>query len=147
MLRLLQARACPNLALHAAATGMILTRPMIDKRLVEFALAIPEHLFARDGRQRDLARRALKDVLPVEFQNRRSSQEHFDEYMADAISRVAPEVHRQIADLGDEGSLVALFDFSTQPQSRAAQSRQERAHRLRALLAARYVAWLRGSNR
>ncbi len=54
----------------AAARGLDLTRPFHDKRVVEFALAVPEDLYVRNGMNRYLARRALADVYPPEFQSR-----------------------------------------------------------------------------
>ncbi len=51
-------------ALNAAANGLEFTQPFHDKRVVELALAIPEALQMRNGRDRDLARRALADIYP-----------------------------------------------------------------------------------
>lgn len=48
----------------AAQHGLDFTRPFHDVRVVEFALAIPEHLQFREGRERWLARTALADCLP-----------------------------------------------------------------------------------
>ncbi len=48
----------------AAAHGLAFTRPFHDIRIVELALAIPEHLQFREGRERWLARTALADCLP-----------------------------------------------------------------------------------
>ncbi|WP_086736900.1 asparagine synthetase B family protein [Erythrobacter colymbi] len=48
----------------AAQHGLDFTRPFHDIRVVEFALAIPEHLQFREGRERWLARTALADCLP-----------------------------------------------------------------------------------
>lgn len=54
----------PAPATIAAAQGLDFTRPFHDIRIVELALAIPEHLQFRDGRERWLARTALADCLP-----------------------------------------------------------------------------------
>jgi len=54
----------PVLTSAAAAHGLDFTRPFHDIRIVELALAIPEHLQLRDGRERWLARTALADCLP-----------------------------------------------------------------------------------
>jgi asparagine synthase (glutamine-hydrolysing) len=49
---------------QAAQSGLDFTRPYHDVRIVELALAIPEHLQLRDGRERWLARTAFADCLP-----------------------------------------------------------------------------------
>jgi asparagine synthase (glutamine-hydrolysing) len=54
----------PAMATKAAAHGLDFTRPFHDIRIVELALAIPEHLQFRDGRERWLARTAFADCLP-----------------------------------------------------------------------------------
>jgi asparagine synthase (glutamine-hydrolysing) len=54
----------PAMATMAAAHGLDFTRPFHDIRVVELALAIPEHLQFREGRERWLARTALADCLP-----------------------------------------------------------------------------------
>ena len=54
----------PTPATIAAAQGLDFTRPFHDIRIVALALAIPEHLQFRDGRERWLARTALADCLP-----------------------------------------------------------------------------------
>lgn len=60
----LMMRGPPVPATLAAVHGLDFTRPFHDIRLVELALAIPEHLQFRDGRERWLARTALADCLP-----------------------------------------------------------------------------------
>lgn len=60
----LQLLGPPAMATMAAAHGLDFTRPFHDIRIVELALAIPEHLQFREGRERWLARTALADCLP-----------------------------------------------------------------------------------
>jgi asparagine synthase (glutamine-hydrolysing) len=50
-------------ALLAAAHGLEFTQPFHDKRVVELALAIPEKLHVRNGRDRNLARAALPTYI------------------------------------------------------------------------------------
>src|SRR5450755_2653909 len=45
-------------SLQAAACGLEFTQPFRDKRVVELALAIPEDLWIKSGRERYLARQA-----------------------------------------------------------------------------------------
>jgi Asparagine synthase len=49
--------------------GLELTRPFHDKCVVELALAIPQDLYVKNGRNRYLACAAFKDIYPPEFQN------------------------------------------------------------------------------
>jgi asparagine synthase (glutamine-hydrolysing) len=60
----LQLLGPPAMTTMAAAHGLDFTRPFHDTRIVELALAIPEHLQFREGRERWLARTALADCLP-----------------------------------------------------------------------------------
>lgn len=48
--------------------------PFLDRRLVEFALALPMSQKLRPGQNRSVMRRALADVLPKEIAGRRSKQ-------------------------------------------------------------------------
>lgn len=54
----------------AAASGLDFTRPFHDIRIVELALAIPERLQFREGRERWLARTAFADCLPQSLLDR-----------------------------------------------------------------------------
>lgn len=56
----------------AAALGMDTTFPYLDRRLMEFCLAIPGHQKLRDGWGRSYMRRALKNILPEEIRWRHS---------------------------------------------------------------------------
>lgn len=60
----LMMHAPPTPVIEAAAAGLDFTRPFHDIRIVELALAIPEHLQFRNGRERWLARTAFADCLP-----------------------------------------------------------------------------------
>jgi asparagine synthase (glutamine-hydrolysing) len=44
--------------------------PLIDHRLVEFAVSIPAHLKLRDGRGKWIFAEAMRDVLPAEVLRR-----------------------------------------------------------------------------
>lgn len=60
-------------------------------------LAVPEELLFRNGRNRYLARMALKDVLPLEYQDRRPV-DHDDmkpDFLAMA-KRIEPQVLAEI---------------------------------------------------
>jgi asparagine synthase (glutamine-hydrolysing) len=51
---------------HGATLGITYAFPLLDRRLVEFALSIPDHLFFKDGWKRYLYRTAMAGILPDE---------------------------------------------------------------------------------
>jgi asparagine synthase (glutamine-hydrolysing) len=50
-----------------AAYGLEIRDPTVDKRLIEFCLAIPNEQYQRNGQDRALIRRAMKGLLPDEI--------------------------------------------------------------------------------
>ncbi|WP_404372614.1 asparagine synthase-related protein [Sphingomonas sp. MMS24-J45] len=97
---------------HAARHGLTLTRPFHDKRVFELALAIPEDLYLREGRNRYLACRALADVYPVEFQTRhRRNDDEIPDFQA-MMTRIKPRLLEDIARLEQSESLAAMIDFA-----------------------------------
>jgi len=48
-----------------AGFGLDVRDPTQDKRVMEFCLSIPDNQFVRDGRDRWLIRRAMKDLMPA----------------------------------------------------------------------------------
>lgn len=59
-----------------ALFGIERRQPFLDRRLVEFCLALPAQQRMRDGWTRFVARRALAKVLPVEVAGRMSKADH-----------------------------------------------------------------------
>ncbi|MGH7247016.1 MAG: asparagine synthase-related protein, partial [Pseudomonadota bacterium] len=55
----------------AAARGLELRCPFLDRRLFEFALAIPEDQRNRSGVERYVVRNAMRGILPEEIRTRR----------------------------------------------------------------------------
>lgn len=51
-------------AAQAIRYGMSYTYPLLDKRVVEFALSVPDHLYFQNGQNRYLFRQATKGILP-----------------------------------------------------------------------------------
>ena len=84
--------------LGSAPRGLEFTRPFHDKRIVEFALAVPKALYVRDGRSRYLACRALAGVLPAAFQTRAWGENDW----------MDPDVHEMVDGIRDQ--LVAEID-------------------------------------
>ena len=138
----------PALAGLAAANGLDLTRPFYDRRVIEFALAVPQHLDVRGGRNRYLACTALADVLPFEFQTRsRGNDGTIDDPLSltdvplrDAIAHLATT---RAADAFDLAKLQAMLDRSSDPASGSQPAREQmRRDAVRSVVFARYVAWI-----
>ena len=53
-------------ASHGIDVGMTYTFPLLDRRVIEFALSIPDHLYFKDGWKRWLYRTAMAGILPDE---------------------------------------------------------------------------------
>jgi asparagine synthase (glutamine-hydrolysing) len=60
-----------TLAVSAGGAGVDARDPFLDRRLVEFCLALPASQKIRNGQTRMVARHALRDVLPPEIGERR----------------------------------------------------------------------------
>jgi asparagine synthase (glutamine-hydrolysing) len=56
-----------SIGLDYEATGVLRRRPLGDRRLLEFMLAVPETMFRSNGVARSFARRVLADRLPREI--------------------------------------------------------------------------------
>jgi asparagine synthase (glutamine-hydrolysing) len=88
-----------------------LTQPFHDKRVVELALAIPEDLYFKDGRPRHLARTALADLYPPEFQTPPAGNIPFIADYREMIDRIRPQIAAEIARLEQRPRLAARIDF------------------------------------
>jgi asparagine synthase (glutamine-hydrolysing) len=51
-------------AAHGASLGLTYTFPLLDRRIVEFALSLPGRMYFRDGWKRWLCRTAMEGILP-----------------------------------------------------------------------------------
>lgn len=138
-------------AISAAAHGLVLTRPFHDKRVVELGLAIPEDFYVKDGVNRYLARRALADIYPLEFQTRGRANEGAlgDSAIMDDVA--TEELLAEAGHLAKNPKLSAYFDFERARtilagQGPSNQTAKNKAALLRALLIARFIDWFSGSN-
>jgi len=143
----------PNMQIVNEAAGrcLELTRPMLDKRVVEFGQAIPLELWVKNGRDRHLARRALSDVYPAEFQTRSSEQSAYNPGYFDALSGELPKLRARIDRLAGNVSLKKYFDFEEMDKALAdigrSRPRNKRTWQaLRGFYAATYIAWFRREN-
>ena len=142
-------------SIPAAHRGLEFTQPFHDKRVVELALAIPEDLYMKNGRERHLARTALKDVYPPELLERRPGNDDLGPDFLMMAKSVEPRVLAEIDRMEAAGKLTRYFDF---PRMRRMLTRRtvdqhnsgseydvRQAHLT--FLRARYIEWFRGDNR
>jgi asparagine synthase (glutamine-hydrolysing) len=141
-------------SVSGAAYGLEFTQPFHDKRVVEFGLAIPEELYVKNGKSRYLARVALKDLYPPEYQDRPPGNDDLGPDFLMMAKRIEPRVLAEIERMEKAGKLSKYFDF---PRMRAMLTRRRidqhasgneydtRQAQL-AFLAARYIEWFRGDN-
>ncbi len=147
----LMAMSSHHSANEAAARELELTRPMLDKRVVEFARAIPEGLYVKDGRDRHLARRALDGIYPAEYQTRRTGREWRGPGYHTALRAELPKLGLEIERMSHNTALKKYIDFPALQRGLARFGNEPApigggAHVLRALLAANYIAWFNRSN-
>jgi len=141
-------------SLAAAAHGLEFTQPFHDKRVVELGLAIPEALHFKHGRTRHLARAALKDLYPAEFQDRRPGNDDLAPDFLMMAKRVEPRVLAEIDRMEKSGRLSRYFDFrrmramlTRRNVAQHASGNEYDTHQaLLAFIAARYMEWFRGDN-
>ena len=138
----------------ASYHGLTLTRPFHDKRVVELALAIPEDLFLKDGRNRYLACRALADLYPPEFQQRsRKNDDEIPDFQQ-MVSRIKPQLLAEITRMEQSDSLTRMIDFgkirdllnARGPEDHNSGWEEETQLALGGVLFARYLEWFRRTN-
>jgi asparagine synthase (glutamine-hydrolysing) len=134
--------------------GLELTQPFHDKRVVELALAIPEDLYFKNGKPRHLARMALADLYPPEFQSPPPANIPFiPDYVA-VIERARPRLMAEIERLEQNPRLRGYVDFAKIRQMLTLTERDRRLgaggyrmrQAVRTLLCAHYVDWFRRDN-
>jgi asparagine synthase (glutamine-hydrolysing) len=149
-----QKASAQGYSIPAAAHGLEFTQPFHDKRVVEFGLAIPEDLWLKNGKTRHLARTALKDLYPPEFQDRPPGNDDMGPDFLMMAKRIEPRVLAEIDRMERAGTLSRYYDF---PRMRAMLTRRtivqhasgneyDTRQALLAFLGARYIEWFRGDN-
>jgi asparagine synthase (glutamine-hydrolysing) len=153
VLRRMQDMVAQGGAISAAARGLEFTQPFHDKRVIELALAIPGKLQFRDGRPRYLAREALGELLPSEFQTRGAENSDFSPDFMSMARRIEPQLLADIDRLEKSPALSRYFDFAKMRrmlvQKGTANSRRFETRTQQAMLAylyARYIEWFRREN-
>ncbi|WP_230772532.1 asparagine synthetase B family protein [Sphingomonas sp. Leaf4] len=103
--------AAPAMTNLAGRYGMDLTRPFHDRRVVEFALAIPARLIFRDGRDRYLARTALADLLPARLLASGPGNDAEEPDFFRMAATVVPDALRSLRADDRAGRLARIIDF------------------------------------
>ena len=99
-------------AASGARHGIEYRYPLLDRRLLEFALGLPPDQYRRGGRSRWLMRHALQPILPREVRRHRSKLEPFRAAaVLDAIATALPAIHRAIAAREGPLSRAAYLDM------------------------------------
>jgi asparagine synthase (glutamine-hydrolysing) len=152
-LRRVMSGAAPGTA-QAARHGLELTRPFHDKRVVELALAVPQDLYVKNGRNRYLACAALKDIYPREFQMRwRGNDSEIPDSQRMAKS-IEAELLAEIARMEQSEQLSGYIDFAKIRRLLAARGpddhnsgwEPETKLALFGFTIARYLEWFRRDN-
>ena len=147
--------AMPGGAAGAAIHGLELTRPFRDRRVVELALAVPQALDVRHGRNRYLACAGLKDLYPREFQTRwRKNDDPIPDFLRMTKS-IESELQDEIARLERSSRLRGYFDFAKIRRLLAAREagdhnsgwEPEPHGALLGIVLAQYVEWFNRENR
>ncbi|HEX4410329.1 MAG TPA: asparagine synthase-related protein [Xanthobacteraceae bacterium] len=144
----------PGGAAMAASHGLELTRPFHDKRVVEFALAIPQDLYVKNGRTRYLACASLRDIYPPEFQSRWRKNDDVIPDFQRMVKSVEPKIFAEIAEMERSTHLGNYVDFQKIRTLLAARGsedhnsgwEQETQLAVHGFLVARYVNWFWQSN-
>jgi asparagine synthase (glutamine-hydrolysing) len=135
-------------ASHGATLGITYAYPLLDQRLVEFALSVPDYLFFKNGWKRYLYRTALAGILPDSLRwqkvkedpamakaTRSARREASGQLRADLLGRAAnPYIdvdQLQAALEAEDKSGEALNDDSLPLAERRRLFRQMSAERLR----------------
>lgn len=139
------AQRCENWAALGARHGVAFAFPMLDRRVVEYALSLPSDLFLRDGWKRRVFRDAMQGVLPDMIRKRHAKATPFPalplimaeqkEKLAARIEDVAvndtvralldiDELRAQVAALPDPAKIKARLSGNPAPSADAAALRQ-----------------------
>jgi len=144
----------PSRAIPAASFGLELSRPFLDKRVVEFGLAAPEDLYFHAGRDRHLARTALANIYPPELQVRGSQNDRPTPETPARIIRATPHLLGEVERLSASPRLSAYVDFAKvkallSPPGAPLHPKSMRSRRVavRAVMLARYLEWFDQTNR
>jgi asparagine synthase (glutamine-hydrolysing) len=101
--------------LSAAHHGMTVLFPLLDRRVVEFALSLPGSCFLRDGTRRWLFRRAMADLLPPAL-NQRPTKYRVIQDAHRILNACAGEARRWMSGLAGDTRVSAVLNVATLEQ-------------------------------
>ncbi|RJF83635.1 hypothetical protein D3877_03020 [Azospirillum cavernae] len=102
-------------ALTGARTGIAAAFPLLDRRVIEFALSLPSALFLRDGVSRRLYRDAMIGILPDKILKNSTKHTPFPEASL-VVALQRDTLLRQLSDLRGHPRINALFDLEALEQ-------------------------------
>ena len=135
--------------------GFEVRDPLGDRRLLEFALTVPERMYRRDGIPRSFARRVLADRLPREIldEHRRGANrptwfraldEKRDEVAADIDRLEGSPLARRLIDLPRLKRLMAQWPKDANEAE--ARKTDYRLALARGVHVGRFIRWVEGGN-
>jgi asparagine synthase (glutamine-hydrolysing) len=74
--------------------------PTMDKRVIEFCLSVPEGQYVRDGRERDLIRRAMEGIIPDKVRLNETVRGAQAADWAQRLEPIWPEIKNEISNIG-----------------------------------------------
>ena len=93
-----------------ARSGLAFAFPLLDRRVVEFALSLPSEFFLRDGVSRRVFRDAMQGILPERVRTRTHKFPPFPGWLVDiADSREA--VHARLHNHETNPDIASVLDF------------------------------------
>lgn len=108
---------CTYYAVLAARHGLAVSFPMLDRRVVDFILSLPVHLFLAEGYSRQPFRRAMKGILPEQVRLSTSKVGLFDhrfrvyaehrETFLEMVDRLCALDHPMLTDMFDLAAIRA----------------------------------------
>lgn len=97
---------------QSLAHDLAMRDPTLDRRVIEFCLRVPDNQYVRNGRERFLIRRAMKDLLPDSV---RLNERVRGRQSADLSQRLQPhwrELTGQIATIGENAAERRYLDIA-----------------------------------
>ncbi|HTJ02200.1 MAG TPA: asparagine synthase-related protein, partial [Methylovirgula sp.] len=94
-----------------ASHGLAFAFPLLDRRVVEFALSLPSELFVRDGYDRRPFRDAMVDVLPPKVRFRRRKNPFYPSRWLD-LAESRDDLLEKFAHFAGNETAHRLIDFN-----------------------------------
>ena len=152
VLRAIQGAANSPASNAPAGCAFDFSRPFHDKRVIELALAIPEEFDVIEGRARALARRALADIFPPEFDGIEKGLDSTAPDLGRMVQVKLPLIAAELGRLEANQRLAQFLDFPAIRRiahieaTREVNSSQSVSHTVRTYLVARYLEWFDRGN-